>query len=146
MSISFTPLFNRLHTESENYNSARLNLGEEQRQKALLEKFHSEIQRELKTSDSFSFENNQENKRLIDEIYALGLLEGEPVYSFEDTDQLISVIQDIQSIVQSKALKIQDDNQLNMKQRQELMDFYNTLLDLINKISQTVQNTISRIH
>ena len=148
MSISFSPLFNRLHVENTLYHNQKSELNEQRRHRDLLERLHREVQSELRSSETFNWESHPQNRALLDEIYALDLLENieERTYAFTDPEKLMSFIQTIQTNTQMKAQEVQENTQLSMRQKEELMQFYQTLLDILSKISQIVQNTIQRIH
>lgn len=148
MSINFSPLFSTFSTQNQAFHTHRRELYEFQRQHGLLEKLNHQLQIALNENEEIDWSHHEENRTLIDEIHDLMLLgEGiEKKYVFSTAEELMTYNDILKTAIQKKAQDVQENNQLSQKKREELMQFYQTLLDCISKISQTIQNTLSRIH
>lgn len=148
MSIPYSPIGKALHAAVQTVSKHKGELDALEEQKNLLTRLEKEIQKEQRGSSlSFNWEMDNEKRTLLDKIYDLELLEDiqERVYAFTELEQVETLINNLQVSLKTKIHDLQNHQQIHAEKKQELMRFYNELLEIISKVAQIVLSITQRI-
>ncbi len=146
MSISLQPAFTHLNHHITQVQESESDFKKLNSQRELIERLDHEIREEASKSVSFNWETHPTNRKLLDDVYDLDLMQGieERVYAFTEQDQLITFMHKIASALEGKSTEVQNQHDLTSEKQKELMEFYQHLIEIISKLSQMVLSLLPR--
>ena len=146
MSISFQPAFAHLDQHIHKVTESESDFKKLNSQRDLIERLDQEARKEMSKNELINWETHPTNRKLLDDIYDLDLLQDieERVYAFTDEDQLVTFMHKIKSALEGKSTEVQNQHGITSEKRKELMDFYQHLLEIISKLNQIILSLLPR--
>ena len=147
MSINLSPLLSTLNLEVNKVSSSKKELHNLTHQKDLLEKLDQEVRQALSVNSTFNWEMDTEKRKLLDDVYDLTLLPNSEkrTYAFVEREQIITFIQQIKTSFEKKAAAVQSQHNLVAEEKQQLLQFYQNILDIIAKLSNISASLCQKI-
>jgi hypothetical protein len=148
MPISYSYIGNALHRAVQTVDNHKKGVNALEVEKDLLTRLEKEIRKEQTGSSlSFNWEMDPDKRDLLDKIYDLKLLENlnEKVYAFTELEKVEELVNTLQVALKTKVHDLQNNQQIHAEKKQELMRFYNELLEIISKLAQIVSSVTQRI-
>lgn len=148
MPISYSYIGNALNRAVQTVDNHKKAVNALEEEKDLLTRLEKEIQKEQTGSSlSFNWEMDDDKRALLDKIYGLKLLENlkEKVYAFTELEKVEELVNTLQVALKTKVHDLQNNQQIHAEKKQELMRFYNELLEIISKLAQIVSSVTQRI-
>lgn len=148
MSISITPGLNHLatfETKVKKLGQAFENVYEHQK---IIQKLETHLQNEFKNQvATFNWESDKEKRALLDQLYDHQLIADwtERQYAFTRPDETLLFMQKIKSALEKKSQEVQESYQLYNSEKEELMQFYNALIEIITKLANIGSSLAQRV-
>lgn len=140
MSISFQPAFSHLNHQVNLVHESKADFKKLNSQRELIMSLYREVNKEASKDALFNWESHLTNRKLLDDIYDLDLLQGieERIYAFTEQDQLVSFMHKIKSALEGKSNEVQNQHELTSERQKELIEFYQHLIKMISELNQLV--------
>lgn len=147
MSISIQSSFNHLVALEQKTVHLKNELFHVQDQCQQIQKLHEYFQADLKEYSQIDWENDVEKRALLDQVYDSNFLPNfqDRVYTFTDSEQIELFIQDLQASFSNQQKEIENKQELYSKEKEDLMKWYQQLLEIISNFSQCVLTFAQRI-
>lgn len=147
MSIRLDSAFNHLQVMQQKSDVSKKELNRVQEHYNLMVRLNEALQADLKENTTLNWTEHPTYRPLLDSVYDAELLtsSSERIYSFEDASSINAFLSEIQISTTQRKEALEKSHELFSKEKENLMEWYRLLLEVISNLSQAVLTFAQRI-